>query len=207
MDSCLTNATQALYSIQSSQTTNTRLLEPNTKYMKNSKLFAGALCAMLLSASAFASDLAPERWSLTLGGTGMSDTKGSKNTSFGMDMSLGRTGKLILPLEAGIRQGVNYGEVSPSTDGVVLNTKGYVDWTLISYKQLDIFGGGNIGAVYGNTTMGWTAAPELGLRVWLNGVKTVAVVGRAEYVFNLSNCTVSPDQDTVKYFLGLAYRW
>lgn len=184
----------------------------------NVKTLTGLVCAMLLGVSAFAANtntnavlvlpqVKAEQWVLTIGGTGVNDTQFSRNTQYGMDLSLGRTGHLLLPMEAGIRQSINYSDAlnAYNKNGVILNTKAYADWTLLSYKALDLFAGGNIGAIYGNTTLGWEGAPEVGARVWLN--KNLALIVRAEYTFNLASCTVSPGQDTIRYFAGLAIKF
>ena len=182
------------------------------------KTLISLACTMLLSISSFAANtntnavltlpqVKAEQWVVTIGGTGVNDTKFDRTTQYGMDLSLGRTGHLLLPMEAGIRQSINYSDAlnAYNKNGVILNTKAYADWTLLSYKRVDLFAGGNIGAIYGNTTLGWEGAPELGIRFNIN--KNLALIARAEYTFNLASCTVSPGQDTIRYFAGLSLRW
>jgi hypothetical protein len=48
-----------------------------------------------------------EAWVLSLNGAGSTTTRNS-TTAFGLEMGLGRTGHLLLPLEAGVRQSVEY---------------------------------------------------------------------------------------------------
>lgn len=168
----------------------------------------GAFCALLLVTSTFAAtntvatvslDVPPaseETWTLTLGGVGATATDNNGATAFGADISIGRTGKLLFPLEAGVRQSVSYGDGS-----TLLNTRLYSDWTVLSVidKKVDLFVGGNIGIIYGNTTPEWAVAPEGGARWWVKD--DVALVGRVEAPFAIGNDLTF--QNGVKYFLGL----
>jgi hypothetical protein len=115
-------------------------------------------------------------------------------------MGLGRTGHLLLPLEAGVRQSVTYA----SDVGTVASTKVYSDWTFLNYKKLDLFAGANIGASYGNTPFRWSMAPEAGLRFWLKN--DVAVVGRVEYPFGI-NVDGVEHKRTLSYCIGLQMKF
>ena len=137
-----------------------------------------------------------EAWVIGLNGVGSTVTKGDTTSAFGAEVTIGRNGHLLFPVEAGIRQGVSYS--SGNGGSTVLSTKVYSDWTVVSYKRLDLFGGANIGLQYGNTPLTWTASPEVGARYWVK--KDVAVVGRAEYPFDL----VTGKNDTLRYSLGFA---
>lgn len=194
---------------------------------KFTKMIVGVFAALLLVTTAFAADTAvkatntpvavetvkatnapavsllwnhpvpAEAWTLTLGGVGSTATTGDKGTAFGVDLSLGRTGHLWLPLEAGVRQSVGYTDSS-----TVAGTKLYADWTLLTIKKLDLFAGGNLGVAYGNAPLVWTAAPEAGLRYWLK--KDVALEGRTEFPFNLNDGSFN---DTVTYVLGVKVKF
>ncbi len=173
---------------------------------KSYKVIVGAFCALLLAVSAaFAADTvkaaaAPvsEQWTVSLGGVGSTATVGDGQTDFGVDLSIGRTGKLFLPLEAGVRQGVVF-----ESNDIVLNTSLYADWTLFSVKKtVDVFAGANLGLVYGDTKPVWDLAPEAGLRVWVK--KDVAVLARVEYPYDLTN---GEWVDALRYFLGFSVRW
>ena len=169
------------------------------------KWMVGALCAVALVTSTFAATntvaraksapaqtVQAESWVLTLGGVGNTATTGA-DTAFGVDLSIGRTGHLLLPLEAGVRQSISYGDGSTT-----LNTRIYGDWTVLTVKKLDLFAGGAVGLQYGNQTPSWEIAPEAGVRYW---VKTdAALVGRVEVPWNLANWEF---KDTVRYFLGV----
>jgi hypothetical protein len=138
----------------------------------------------------------PEQWTLSLGGSGATTTTGDSQTIFGTDLSLGRTGHLLLPLEGGLRQ--SFGYDSRDDGSVLFSTRLYLDATLLSYKKLDLFAGGSFGLTYGNTKPLWEAGPEAGLRFWLK--KDVALLGRVEYPFDLDN---GRSNDFLRYFLGI----
>lgn len=175
---------------------------------KLTKMFVGVFIAVLLATSAIAatnttntvSTAAPEAWTLTLGGVGSTTTSGNSQSAFGVDVSVGHTGHLVLPLEAGVRQSVSY--ASPNGGSTVLSTKLYSDWTLLKVSKLDIFAGGNVGLAYGNQPLVWTAAPEVGTRLWLK--KDVAVVGRVEYPFNLND---GKSGNTLLYSVGVLVKF
>ena len=173
--------------------------------MKNYKWIVGTLCAVVLavSTSVYADDtigepVVSEAWTVSLGGSGTTATTGDDGTAFGADFSIGRTGKLLLPVEGGLRQGVSYDGDSTT----LATTRVYLDWTLFTVKSVDVFAGGNVGVTYGNTKPQWEIAPEAGVRVWLKD--DVAVLGRAEYPFDLDGWT---EKDVVRYFLGLQVRF
>ncbi len=182
---------------------------------KFSKMIVGVFCALLLATSAYAADTAvkatnapvvvetvkvpapAEAWVLTLGGAGASTTGNDSSSAFGLDVSIGRTGHLLLPLEAGLRQSISYGD-----SDTTLNTRLYSDWTLLTYKKFDLFAGGAVGLQYGNQKPSWEIAPEAGARYWLK--KDVAVVGRAEVPWDLDGWKF---KDTVRYFVGFQVKF
>ena len=75
----------------------------------------GILCAasLLVTPAVLAADdvvstpVAAEAWTVSLGGVGSSVTSGDTATVFGADLSVGRTGKLLLPIEGGLRQSIS----------------------------------------------------------------------------------------------------
>lgn len=142
-----------------------------------------------------------EQWVLSLGGSGSTTTTGNSESLFGADISIGRTGHLLLPLEGGLRQGFYYNSAADDNE-TLFSTKGYLDVTVLTYKKLDLFAGGSVGLTYGNTKPIWTAGPEAGLRFWIK--KDVSILGRVEYPFDLDN---SRAEDVLKYFLGLQVKF
>lgn len=171
-------------------------METSKKHLHSLFLFILAfICLVWSAAPAFAAD-PPEKWQLTLGGSGTTTTVDDSQSAFGLNASIGRTGHLLLPLEAGLRQGIAY--ASPNGGSTTLSTRVYVDATLVHYKAIDFFAGGNVGLAYGNMKSQWRAAPEVGLRCWL--WPNVAVIGRVEYPFDLNDGSAT---DTLEYFVGL----
>lgn len=194
---------------------------------KFTKTIVGVFCALLLVTSAFAADTAvkatnapvavetvkatntpaftllgdqpklAEAWVLTLGGVGATKTGNDSSSAFGLDVSIGRTGHLLLPLEAGLRQSISYNDSETR-----LNTRLYSDWNLLTYKKFDLFAGGAVGVAYGDGKPAWEIAPEAGLRYWLK--KDVAVIGRAEVPWNMDGWEF---QDSVRYFLGFQVKF
>jgi len=148
-----------------------------------------ALCVFSLNGAAFADE---NEWTLSLGGSGNTLTSAGGGTSLGAELSVGRTGELLLPLEAGVRQSIAYSDAV-----TILGTSIYADWTILNVKSLDVFVGGNFGITYGNTTPIWTAAPEGGVRWWVK--EDVAILFRAEVPFDLTN---EKFNETVRYTLG-----
>lgn len=157
----------------------------------------GALCA-LLTTTVMASELfgPEENWVLSLGGQGATTTTGDSQTAFGATIDLGHTGHLVLPIQAGVRQGVAYDSTDEAT---FLDTKVYLDFTVVKLfsDKLDVFLGGNIGITYGNTPLYWSGGPEGGVRWWIK--KDIAILGRVEYPFDINN---SRAEDVLRYFIG-----
>lgn len=177
--------------------------------MKNYKtMIVGALCAVALTVSALAAEqttptltlqttVAPApQWAVTLGGTGATVTDDG-DSAFGIDLSVGRTGVLLLPNEFGLRQSVSYGD-----SDTTLNTRVYNDWTLFTWKTVDLFGGAAIGLQYGNQKPSWEIAPEAGARWWVK--KDVAVLARVEVPWDLAEWEF---KDTLRYFLGFQVKF
>lgn len=165
------------------------------------KLITTIVCLTSLTFASFAADKPSNDygWVFSLGGTGSTATVEDHDTAVGADLSVGYTGKLLLPLEGGVRQGVSY------DSSAVFSTKAYADFTLFSFasKRIDLFVGGNAGAVYGDVQTGWVAAPEGGLRWWVKD--DVSVLLRAEAPFQLDSG--ARFTDSVRYFLGFQVKF
>lgn len=175
-----------------------------------------ALSALLLATSAFSAETSTNTvpatvskvaevenvWVISLGGVGQTATASETSTALGLDISIGRTGFLLLPVEAGVRQNVAWS----TDDSGVFSTRVYSDWTLFSLKgntKFDYFVGANAGLTYGDVQSFWTAAPETGFRWWLR--KDVSVLGRAEFPFRLSDG--AEFTETITYFLGFQVKF
>ena len=172
---------------------------------KITKLLVGTLCAvsLLMAPAAFADDVATpvpaESWVLSLGGVGSTVTSGDTETVAGVNLSVGRYGEVILPVEFGLRQSVAY-----DGDDTLLTTAVYNDWTLFTVKKvnLDLFVGGNVSLTYGNTKPEWSIAPEGGLRWWVKD--DVAVLARIEAPFDLDGWEF---RDTLSYTVGFQVKF
>lgn len=165
------------------------------------KLIATIMCLTTLTLASVAATTTADDygWVVSLGGAGSTATVGDYDTAVGADLSVGYTGQLLLPLEAGLRQGFSY------DSSAVYSTKAYVDFTLFSFanKRFDFFVGANAGAVYGDVQTGWVAAPEGGLRWWVKD--DVSVLLRAEAPFQLDGG--ARFTDSVRYFLGFQVKF
>lgn len=184
---------------------------------KFTNMLVGVFCALLLGTSTFAADtvsastnapvavetvaapVSANAWVISLGGTGNTATIGGHDTTIGADLSIGRTGHLLLPLEGGLRQGFSY------DSSAVFSTRLYADWTLFSFAtdRVDVFAGANAGVTYGDIQSVWTAAPETGFRLWVK--HDVAVLFRAEFPFQLNDD--AEFTDSVRYFLGFQVKF
>lgn len=165
------------------------------------KLITTVVCLTALTLTSVSDTQSSDdyRWVVSLGGTGSTKTVADHNTTVGADLSVGYIGKLLLPVEGGVRQGFSY------DDGAVFSTKPYADFTLFSFanKAFDVFIGGNVGITYGDIQANWTAAPEGGLRWWVK--KDVSVLFRTEAPFQLDSG--ARFTDNVRYFLGFQVKF
>jgi hypothetical protein len=179
--------------------------------MKYIKTLVGALfaIALLLSVTAVSAvDLSTNAaavgpWTFALSGGGSSAINNDKlnNSTVGLNLELGHTGKLLLPIEGGIRQGISYSDVTDSS--WALSTKAYLDPRLFRIGNLQSDAGVNIGAAYGDQPLKWTAAPEADLRFYLK--KDVNLFGRIEAPFDLNaaNDTFGRFENKLSYTIGL----
>jgi len=141
-------------------------------------------------------------WTLSLAGGGSTAFNGTDTdaTVVGGEFQIGHAGKLILPLEAGVRQSIGYANDGGSS--WLLSTRVYSDWVLFKYGNLQLDAGGNVGVVYGNTTLKWVAAPEVVGRLYLK--KDVDLFARVEYPFNLNE---GKAENRLDYTLGVRVRF
>lgn len=191
--------------------------QKENKMNKFVKLIAGVFLATILTIPAFAADTAvkatdaPVAVTSTpapasdllfgIGGNGVTTTSGDDKSAYGLNLSLSKNVNLFtVKDEVGLRQSIGYA----STDGgtTLLSTKPFVDFNVFSFNvsktPVDVFVGGNAGLTYGNTPLRWTAAPEVGVDVWL--AKNVAIEARGEYAFDLNPSARS--QNAIGWFIG-----
>ena len=156
-------------------------------------------------------------WVFTVGGDGATTTLANSQTAFGFNMSAARNLTLLGTRdEVGIRQSFSYASAMPQSactpksnnDGVFLgSTRPYADVIVYSFNltktiPVDVYIGGSVGIIYGNTPLTWVAAPEVGLDVWL--AKNVGLDGRIDYAFNLGRgCS----ENILEYVIGIKFRF
>jgi len=183
--------------------------------MKYIKTFVGALVAVALfavtavsaapstNAPIVSSDAGLGPWTFSLSGAGSTAINNNKvsDSAVGGEFQIGHdAGKLILPLEVGVRQSIAYADANGSE--WLLGTKAYSNWTLIKLGNLEADGGGNVGLSYGNQPLNWTAAPELIGRIYLKN--DVDLFAGAEYPFDLNALKAVGN---LNYKIGLRVRF
>lgn len=134
------------------------------------------------------------QWALSLAGGGSTQLSSAKESGTG-EIGIGKTFVLGCPAEAGIRQDVGY--ASPSWNG---STKFYSDWSVWTWKRLEIDLGANTGISYGGegSPMTYDIAPEAVTRYYLDPTKKINAFGRVEYPFQLNDKFKSEDTLPVK---------
>lgn len=160
------------------------------------------------------------QWVITIGGTGATGLDGNLDSAFGVNFSIGRTAQLLLPFEYGLRQSFNYTSGNDAyvvcngptcvfypekESSILMTSKLYADWTLVKLGPIDLFAGGNVGVTYGDTMPLWTAAPEVGVNIWLTKTRNMGIEGRVEFPFDLG--TNPGFQDAMTYAVGLKVRF
>jgi hypothetical protein len=192
---------------------------------KISKFVVGVFCALLLATSAFAADTsvtantaattvattnAPAPlftdWVFTLSGAGATTTSGDSQSAFGLNLSAGRNLSLFGTRdEVGVRQ--SFGYASPDGGTFLASTRLYAEVCVFCFDltkdiPVEIYVGGAVGPTYGNTSLQWNAAPEVGVDVWL--AKNVAIDARVDYAFDLNRGRA---ENVVEYVLGVKFKF
>jgi opacity protein-like surface antigen len=174
--------------------------------MKYIKTLVSALAALaLLATTAIAATNAPavptapaaaDAWTLTLAGAGSTTTSGDSHSSIGAELGIGHTGKVLLPVEFGLRQKFSYD--SAGNNSFNYGTKVYNDFTLLKIWQLELQAGGNVGATYGETSLRFSVAPEAVAKLYLK--KDVWAFGRVELPYNVTDGRL---ENRLDYTLGV----
>lgn len=149
---------------------------------------------------------ADDNWILTLSGSGTSGLQskndlpsGITDTALGVNVGIGRTGKLLLPIEGGARQGFSW---ASENDAKIFDTQLYFDAFPVKFKRFELGAGVNVGATYGNTPIVYSAGPEAVARIWIKD--DVGIQGRVSYPFDLGNQKLG---DRLIYTLSLIVRF
>jgi hypothetical protein len=142
-----------------------------------------------------------DSWVFGIGGVGATSTKSDGGTAFGLAVDIGKQGKFLLPIQAGLRQSISY--LNDEGSQTLLTTTLYNDWTLLTYKSIELFGGANVACTYGNTQPLWVLAPEAGVRLYVK--EDVAIVGRIQYGFDLNNNARQQDSFGYQIFVQFEF--
>jgi opacity protein-like surface antigen len=117
-------------------------------------------------------------WEMTVAGQGANDSSW-EGTAFNIQGSLGYF--FTDALEVSARQSINFSDLGAST--LTGQTTAAADYHF-DMGQLQPFAGANVGYIWGSQDLQpntWTAAPEAGVKYFLN--HTTFVEGRVEYDF------------------------
>jgi hypothetical protein len=142
------------------------------------------------------------QWTFGLAGAGVVGTSSDTSFNGGLSVELGHTGKFILPLEAGVRQGIGLNYDGNAT--WKLNTKVYTEWQLIKLGSFEFDAGANVGVSYGNQSLAWSLAPEATARLWLT--QNVNTFLRGEYGFDIKSSGLSA-QNALGVLFGVQVRF
>ena len=157
------------------------------------------LITLIILASSLCASRAEDNWILSLSGNGNTTLGSGGETLVGADVAVGHTGKILLPVEAGLRQGFGYASQS---DTAIFDTKVYFDVLPLKFSRFEAGLGLNVGATYGNTPIVYSASPEAIVRFWLT--EKAGIFGRVEYPFDLGDNELG---DRILYSLGLVVRF
>jgi len=150
---------------------------------RNGLILAVLALVMLPAASAFG-QFKQGDWELTLGG-GASHGPDLDGLNANITGSLGYF--LADQLELSLRQNLTYTDILPSGSGQGSAWDGSTRVALDFHFDLGAvqpFVGGNIGYVYGESTNDtWAAAPEAGVKVFLNSTTFVMVLAEYQFFF------------------------
>ena len=171
--------------------------------VRRNGLILAALALMLVPAASAFGQFKQGDWELTLGGTG-SNGPDFNGVQAGVNGSLGYF--LADQLEISLRQSVTYSDLGPgsSWDG---STRAALDFHF-DLGAVQPFIGANIGYVYGDSVRDtWEAAPEAGVKVFLNSTTFVQFLAEYQFFFQTSDSLNQAFSDgQFVYTLGLGVR-
>jgi hypothetical protein len=171
-------------------------------------MFVAAVALMMLPAASAFGQFKQGDWELTLSGTGANGPDFDGVTA-GAAGSLGYF--LADQLELSLRQSVTYTDIGGAGGG-----KGSA-WDGSTRVALDLhfdlgrvqpFVGGNLGYVYGESVNDtWEAAPEAGIKWFLNGTTFVELLAEYQFFFDKnSNASQAFSDGQFVYTLGIGVR-
>ena len=169
------------------------------------KLMVVAALALLPAAAANAQFQAGD-FELTLSGQG-SNGPDFDGVQWGVNGSLGYF--LTKELEVAVRQTVNYTDITAG-DGSAWagSTRVAVDYHF-DFGRFQPYVGGNVGYVYGDgVTDSWLAAPEAGLKYFVNSTTFVQLGVEYQFFFDEGDDASDAFSDgQFLYTLGVGFRW
>ena len=166
--------------------------------------FFVAAALMLLPAAAANAQFQAGDWELTLGGSG-SNGPDFDGTAWNVNGSLGYF--MTKEFELGVRQSIGYTDIG--VDGSAWNgsTRIFADYHF-DMGRWQPYVGGNIGYVYGDVADSWLAAPEAGIKFFVNS--TTFIQFSAEYQFFFDDGDDASDafsDGQFLYGLNIGFRW
>jgi len=171
--------------------------------VRRNGLILAALALMLVPATSAFGQFKQGDWELTLGGTGANGPDFDGVTA-GVNGSLGYF--LADQFEISLRQNLTYSDLGPgsSWDG---STRVALDFHF-DLGAVQPFVGGNLGYVYGdNVRDSWEAAPEAGVKVFLNSTTFVMFLAEYQFFFDKGDSLDNAFSDgQFVYTLGLGVR-
>ena len=175
------------------------------------KGFIVAALAALFSLPAATQAQVENPWELTLGGGA---TNSNDFDGFSGDIR-GSIGYFFTEnLELSLRQSVQYNDIGGAAgDGSAWNASTRVafdiHFPLGDRGHIVPFVGGNIGFVYGESVVDtWAAAPEVGLKIFLNSTTFVFVQGEYQFFFeDGDDADDAFDDGAFVYSVGLGLRF
>jgi hypothetical protein len=149
-------------------------------------------------------------WELTLGATASNGNKFNGFSGAG-DISIGYY--FSENLELAVRQSITYTDVATAGKGSAIDgtTRLAVDWHfqgLGDHSQFVPFVGANLGFVYGdNVKDTWEAAPEAGVKWYMNSSTFVYAMAEYEFFFKKGNSVGNGFRDgQFVYSVGIGFR-
>jgi hypothetical protein len=176
--------------------------EVSSMVRRNGLILAVLALMMLPAASAFG-QFKHGDWELTLGGSGANGPDFDGVTA-GVNGSLGYF--LADQFEISLRQSLTYSDFGPGSawDG---STRVALDFHF-DLGAVQPFIGGNLGYVYGDSVKDtWEAAPEAGVKVFLNSTTFVMFLAEYQFFFDTGDSLDNAFSDgQFVYTLGLGVR-
>ncbi len=158
----------------------------------------------LLPAMAAQAQFQQGDYELTLSGSG-SNGPDFNGTDFGVNANLGYF--LTKELEVGVRQSVSYADDQGAGSAWFGSTRLALDYHF-DLGRVQPYVGGNIGYQYGDIHNTWEAAPEAGIKWFVNSTTFIQLGVEYQFFFDQdSDASSSFSDGRFLYALGIGFRW